>query len=419
MRDKKIVVKIGSNILAKDSMSFIEWLAHSLKKIISVGYFPVIVTSGAIAAGKLSRGISKATQSLSLNEKQALAAIGQPILMSGYKEIFLKNDLEVAQVLITRGDFMSRTRFSNIRSTLLALIEYGVIPVINENDTVATDEIKFGDNDELSAIVAAKIGAEKLILLTDVDGLYRGEFRKENLVRVVEKITPDIKKLASKRNGAGTPPGGGITRISEHGSGGMISKIRAAEIATAAGIMTIITRPPDFKDKDFFVRAVSVKDGKDYALIDGTVFLPAPFYNNNEMTSGGLKAGVKGKTRRRGFDAKGCWIAFGAKPHGSIVVDRGAARAIAEGGKSLLASGVTAVEGEFSKGDVVSIKSILASKNMSHLEEIGRGIVNYSSGELSKIKGMRSTEIPRILHNNGATKEVIHRDNLVILKTLL
>ncbi len=387
MTRKTIVFKIGSNLIAGD-YSVIDWLGLGASILMKDGkYFPVIVTSGAIAAGKIAMNVSKKTSALSLSEKQALSAIGQPILMSRYREAFSSRGagIKVAQVLLTRGDFASRQRFSSIRATILSLIDYGVVPIINENDTVATDEIKFGDNDELSALVAAKIGAERLVLLTDVEGVYNGEFRKENLIKVVEKITPEIKKIVSKKSNL-------------HGTGGMVSKIRAAEMSTASGITTIITKPYD----SLFADLINFDVAKKNTFPSGTIFLPN--VSKRQSSSNGISEHL---------DAKHCWIAFGARPKGVVFIDEGAKQAILKKGSSLLASGVMGAKGEFTKGDVVFISYKTSNKE----EEVGRGIVNYSSDELSKIKGAKSSEIPRLLGDkNFVAREVIHRDNMVILK---
>lgn len=365
MMAKKIVIKVGSNLLVdsqfKVKKELLEWLADGVELLRKNSISVAIVTSGAIGVGRMVAKVLK-KYSFDLRHKQAFSAIGQPVLMSFYGDIFSKHNIPTAQVLLTKNDFDDKNRYLNIRNTMLTLMEMGVVPVINENDTVATDEIKFGDNDNLSALVASKIGAELLLILTDVEGLYRGDFVKENLIRTVEKITPEIETLASKSSG------------STFGTGGMYSKIQAAKIATASGIKTVLCKPvPDLFNH--------LLEGK----FPGTTFLPASH-----------------------MEPKKCWIAFGSKPKGAILVDRGAATAIVSGGKSLLASGIVGVLGNFKSGDVVEVIEFDTKK------EIARGLSYYSSEDIFKIKGRHSREISKLL---GSAKydEVIHRDNIVIL----
>ncbi|MFH1367568.1 MAG: glutamate 5-kinase [Elusimicrobiota bacterium] len=359
-----IVVKIGTNLLtAKDGTldkscvkSFVSDIVAAKKS----GHSIVLVTSGAIGAG-IGRMKLK-SRPKTLKEKQALAAIGQPVLMDAYQEYFEEMGQTIAQVLLTRQDFVDRERYLNARNTMLTLIEMGVIPVINENDTVAVEEINFSGNDMLAALVAAKISADLLVILTDVDGLYDGEPGKGKLIRAVEKITGEIESLASDKSGSGK------------GVGGMKTKIEAAKVAGAAGVTTVIANG----SKDGILNRISSGEK------DGTVFAPS-----------------------KQLEARKCWIAFGTKCSGRIFVDKGAAAAIVERGKSLLASGITKSEGKYEKGDTVSVLD-------ADGKEVARGLVAFSSAEIDKIKGKKSAEIAGIIGYAGA-EEVIHRDNLVIL----
>lgn len=361
---KKYVIKIGSNLLVdekrKVNTDIIEWLAREISSVGKCGISSVVVTSGAIGVGRIARGVS--SSNLNMRDKQALAAVGQPELMSYYRDVFARHRLDVAQVLLTNEDFAARSRFMNIRNTLLTLLDYGVVSVINENDTVATDEIKFGDNDTLSAHVASSLGADTLVILTDVEGLYRGKFLAENLVGTVSEITPEIEKLAGDKSG------------SKYGTGGMASKIKAAKIASAAGVRTVLAKPSD----GLFLK---IKNG----VSVGTIFLPSPR-----------------------LDSKKCWLAFGAKIKGTVFVDKGAAAAVLSG-KSLLAAGVRSSEGTFRYGDAVKICETPSG------DDVARGLVNFSSEQLARIQGKHSREIPAILPSSTAS-EVIHHDNLVIIQ---
>jgi glutamate 5-kinase len=360
----RIVIKIGTNLLttregALDTARiglFAEELAGLRKK----GHQVVIVSSGAIGAGMGKLGL--ASRPSSLRDKQALAAVGQPLLMNAYEHSFGGRGCAVAQVLLTRQDFDDRQRYLNARNTLLALLEFGVIPVINENDTVAVEEINFGDNDTLAAMVAAKIAADWLFLLTDVDGFYRGLPGKGELIRVVEKITPEIEECASCVSGSGK------------GTGGMRTKLAAGKIAAMAGVKMVIASGRE-------QRAVTrVLEGEAV----GTLFLPGQH-----------------------IEPRKCWIAFGTKCRGKIVVDAGAAEALLKRGKSLLPSGIVATEKTFGVGDTVSIVDRAG-------REIGRGLTYYSSADVDRIKGKKTAEIKKILEHTDI-EEVVHRDNLVIL----
>lgn len=376
---KRVVIKIGTSILTglkrisqqgKERSVVTEGSLPSIVKgvgtLCSQGAEVLLVTSGAIGAGIARLGWTSRPEEI--RKKQAAAAIGQVSLMQTYLRLFEAHKINVAQVLLTRGDFEDRRRYLNARATLLTLLELGVVPIINENDTVAVDEIQFGDNDRLAALVASKIDADLLIMLTDVEGLChltgkdgKGEFK--NVIPLVAKITPEIEKLALKNS------------RDRMGTGGMASKIDAAKIATSSGVTMVIAngcRPGVIED---IFRGKSV----------GTKFVPT-----------------------QSLSAKDRWILFGAIPKGKIWVDPGAARALKEMNRSLLAAGIVKVQGSFSKGDSVSI--------LNHSdEEFGRGIISFSSSEIEKIKGKKSDEISEILNRSTKSFEVVHRNSLVLL----
>lgn len=359
-----IVVKVGTNLLtAKDGTldkSSVKAFVADLIKVKNSGHSVVLVTSGAIGAGMGQMKLK--TRPQTLKEKQALAAVGQPILMAAYHEEFGKQGATVAQVLLTRQDFDDREQYLNARNTMLTLLEMGVIPVINENDTVAVEEINFSGNDILAALVAAKICADTLVLLTDVDGLYKGKPGESELVETVEKVTEEIESYASGDSGSGK------------GVGGMKTKLKAAKIASAAGVTTVIANGGK---AGILEKIVAGKKA-------GTVFAP-----------------------NKHLEARKCWIAFGTNCRGRIYIDEGAEQALTARGKSLLSSGIVKVEGKFDKGDTVSIIG-------GDDKEIARGLAAFSSEEVDKIKGKKSIEISSILGYDAA-EEVIHRDNLVIL----
>ena len=364
---RRLVIKVGSRLLAGEKggidTRFVGGLARQIAALKGEGKEVLLVTSGAIAAGSRELGLKKRPSSLPA--LQAAAAVGQTVLMHIYHQAFRKRDFRVGQVLLTREGLHHRDRHLNARHTLLALLERGVIPVINENDTVAVDEIRFGDNDQLAALVANLVRADLLVLLSDVDGLLAASGRRSrgrDVIGRVEKITPEIMNLV--RGGAG-----------EYSRGGMGSKLEAAGIVTRAGGQVVIangTKPGVL---------LRIARGE----LEGTYF-PTPF--------------ARLRSRK-------CWIAFSCLKKGRIVVDEGALRALAELGKSLLASGITAVEGSFSVGDMVSIAGPGG-------REFARGLVNYSSREVEMIRGERTGRIKSIL-GSKPYDEVIHRDNLLIL----
>jgi glutamate 5-kinase len=360
----RIVVKIGTNILTGKTGGLdtgrIQTVANALAAVKKSGGQAVLVTSGAIAAGMARRGMT--VRPKALREKQALAAIGQPLLMHAYENCFTQAGLAVAQLLLTRQDFDDHQRYINLRNTLLALLDMGVVPIINENDTVAVDEIKFGENDTLSALVAAKIAADRLFIFTDVDGLYPSWPAAGAPIPVVEKITPEIEAYASGTSGSGK------------GVGGMTTKLAAAKIAAAAGVTTTIMNG-------------TVPDGIARVLSGehlGTTVLPG-----------------------KALDHRKCWIAFGAQCRGRLTIDAGAADAVLHNGKSLLPSGITAVDGSFEVGETVSIIG-------PDGREIARGLAAFTAADMQKIKGRRSGDIAALIESAGA-EEAVHRDNMVVL----
>jgi len=366
---RRVVVKIGSSLLAPEETKVrgerVRSFAAQVASLRKSGRGVIIVSSGAIASGMRLLGMR--TRPTAVEQKQALAAIGQPDLMRLYSAAFGRRGVRVAQVLLTQDDLRDRKRFLHARAALEVLLDRGVVPIVNENDAVAVDEIRMGDNDTLSALVALLCGADLLVLLSDVDGLYRGDPRRDSgaaRVAVVDRITAEVRKWAGVR------PGSAV------GSGGMATKLKAAGMVTRAGHAVLIARGTD---RDVLTRAF---DGGDC----GTLFLPA---------------GTRMPAHKR-------WLAFGVKPAGSIAVDAGARTALTGGGKSLLPKGITRVTGEFRAGDAVSV-----------LDEDGfefaRGIASYSSREILMIKGLATAEIARVLGARRAD-EVIHRDHLVVLE---
>lgn len=364
---KRIVVKVGSSLLTNGGKAldpaFLDKLAAELHALRESGKEVVLVTSGAVAAGIAALGIAKPRE---IPRKQAAAAVGQTRLMHAYEEAFRRRGVHVAQVLITHDDVANRRRFLNARNTLTALFELGVLPIFNENDTVVVEEIKVGDNDNLSAFVAVMVEADLLIILSDVDGLYDADPRKHAEARrlgIVEQIDARVEALA-----------GGVG--SAAGTGGMITKLEAARKAAATGIATVIAqgREPDV------VRRVLA--GEDV----GTLFLS----ESDRLAS-----------RKH-------WIAFALKPQGKVVLDEGAAKAVREGGKSLLPSGVREVQGRFGRGESIAICDPSGA-------EFARGIAEYAADEVRVIAGKKSTEIEKVL-GYKYTDELVHRDDLVLLE---
>ena len=362
---KRVVVKVGSGVLTAKSglnMAIIDDLATDICALREERRQVILVSSGAIASGLKKIGFSKRPQSIS--QQQAVAAVGQSSLMMAYEEAFGRHGHKVAQILLTRDDLTHRRRYLNARNTLFTLLSWKIIPIINENDTVVVDEIKFGDNDNLSAMVTNMTESDLLINLTNIDGLFDKDPRTSkdaNLIRVVEKVDRNVARLASSIPGF-------------LGRGGMASKIRAAEKVSLAGVPTIIANGL----KPHILKQIFL--GKE----QGTLFL----------------------SRKATLCSRKHWIAFTKSPRGKIVIDRGAEKAIIERGKSLLPSGIKEVRGRFSLGNAV----ILISETG---KEVAVGMVNYHSSDITKIIGVKTAEIESKLGFKN-DDEIIHRDNLVL-----
>lgn len=363
----KIVIKLGSNIVSGEEgldEAQIGRIASEIAELYSMGNEIVMVSSGAIAAGMKRLSLKKRPSDI--RHKQATAAVGQSALMWAYEQAFSVHRIMVAQVLLTRDAFFDRLRYINAKNTLLTLLDYRVIPIINENDTVSIEEIKFGDNDLLASLVAGLLGAEHLVILSDVDGLYNRDprrYKNAELIKTVKEITPELKALAG---GAG----------SIVGTGGMYSKLMAAEKAMNFGIrVSIINGKRKGLLKKLLIEGSSV----------GTTFLPA----------------------RKRLTARKGWIAFGLRARGEVVIDDGAVLALRQKGKSLLPSGIKGIKGEFRAGDAVYC---VDQKGI----RVAKGLINYSSEELERIKGLKTSEIEKALGYKYAD-EVIHRDNLVLV----
>jgi glutamate 5-kinase len=366
-RCRRVVVKIGSSVLSSDKglhRERIQDLVTQMAALAHGGKELAIVTSGAVAAG-VSR-LDLPGKPRTIPEKQAAAAVGQIHLMALYEHYFSAAGLHVAQVLLTRQDLADRQRYLNAKHTFRTLLQYRVVPIVNENDTVAVEEIRFGDNDELSQMVATLLEAQLLVILSDVQGVFE-EDPRDNAEAPLIPLLVGADGIIGRYGGASQ---------SDFGRGGMRSKLETGVKAGAAGIPTII--------------ASGLRKG---ILLD--IFNPA-------IETGTLIVPEKGRLARRKH-----WIAYTLKPVGEIVVDHGACKAVMSQGKSLLPSGLREIIGSFSAGDCVKC---LNPEGV----EFARGLVNYSSQELEKIKGIHSSEIERTL-GIKVTDEVIHRDDLVLL----
>ncbi len=363
---RRIVIKIGSNILVDPNdgtvrKAWLRSLADDIARCRARGQDVVLVSSGAIAIGR--RHLNFGAGILKLEESQAAAATGMIRLAHAYEETLAPHDITLAQVLMTLDDSENRKRYLNARNTLNTLLKAEAVPLINENDTVATDEIRFGDNDRLAARVAAMISADALILLSDVDGLYTADpllSPDAEFVPVVHQITPEIDAMGGRSG-------------SDVGSGGMITKLVAAKIVINAGCAMVITKG-----------AVNNPLGKLEAGARCTWFVPSD----------------TPRTARKE------WIAGSLKPHGVIIIDDGALGALNQG-KSLLPVGVTDLEGSFERGDAVIVRS-------ADGHELAHGLSAYSSRDIARIKGYKTSEIETILGYRGRD-EIIHRDDLALL----
>ena len=362
---RRLVIKIGSSLLVDQQTGALrrEWLdalADDVAACRSRKQDVLLVSSGAIALGRRSLGLGART--LRLEDSQAAAAAGQIRLAHAYHESLARHAVPVAQILLTSDDTEQRRNYLNARNTLTALLARGSVPVVNENDTVATEEIRFGDNDRLAARVAAMIGADCLVLLSDIDGLYSADPRQDSnaaFIAEVAAITPEIEAMAT---GTG----------SHDGSGGMVTKLQAARLAAQAGCAMVIT--------------------------DGTAPHPLARLENGGRGTWFTTAATPASARKR-------WIAGSLRAKGAITIDAGAVHALARG-KSLLPAGVTAVEGDFQRGDAVIVHG---PDGLA----LARGLTAYSVADAQRIKGHRSDQIQAILGFLGR-EEMIHRDDLVL-----
>ena len=362
------VVKVGTNVLAAPDggldLDRVGTLADQIRAVASTGRRVALVSSGAVAAGLGQLGLAKRPDNLP--QLQAAAAIGQAYLIRAYDDHFRRHGLHAAQLLLNHDDFDDRTRYLNMRNTLTALFDYSAVPVINENDTTSVDEIKFGDNDRLAALVANLIQAELLVILSIVDGLYQADpstGHRGDLIPLVHDVNDQVMGLAgSSRSSLGT--------------GGMRTKLQAAALVSRAGGSVVVASG---RQESVLTR---ILDGEPL----GTLFLART-----------------GRAER----ARGLWIGLTARPRGHLVVDAGARRALETGRNSLLAIGVVDVTGAFEKGDVVAIRDTAGV-------EFARGLTNYSTGEVLRIRGLRTELVREAFEGAVPYDEVVHRDNLVL-----
>ena len=366
-RIRRVVVKVGSQILSSSEgieENRLRGLVRELAELHTRNKEVVVVSSGAVAAG-MSR-LGRKNRPKSIPEKQALAAVGQIKLMALYERAFAKFEKSVAQVLLTADDLASRQRYINAKHTFQMLLASSIIPIVNENDTVAVDEMKFGDNDHLSALVATLLDADLLVILSDVEGVYDRDPR----VHRDAELIPLIEQARGIRQAIGGDS------MSPVGTGGIVTKLGAAEEAAAAGIPTVITS--------------GLKGG---AL--EKVFDPAE-------QIGSLILAEQDRLPSRKH-----WIAYNLKPNGELIVDQGAHDAVVQKGKSLLPSGLKEVRGVFGVGECVRCLDLTG-------KEFARGLVNYSAQELNRIRGLHTSRIEKVL-GYKAYEEIIHRDDLVVL----
>lgn len=364
---KRLIFKIGTSTLTHATglldLNRIENIVRQLTNVHNMGIEIVLVSSGAIGAGMGKLGLK--TRPKTIPEKQAAAAVGQGVLLHMYEKLFSEYGKTVAQILLTKEDILNRKRFLNARNTFFSLFNQGVIPIVNENDAVAVDEIKIGDNDTLSAMVTSLVEGDLLVLLSDIDGLYDSnpkENKDAKLISYVDSITEEIKDAAG---GAGT----------SFGTGGMITKIKSAEIAVSSGASMIIV------------------NGSSPNII-------------NEILEG-KNVGTFFKADQNPMQSRKCWIAYNTLIKGQITVDEGAKEALAKYHKSLLPAGILSIYGLFEKGDIISIIDSLGN-------EIARGITNYNSSEIDIIKGCNTSLIEEKI-GYKSYDEVVHADNLAVL----
>lgn len=367
VQEKRLVIKIGSRVLTTEhgeiDTPLIGRLARQVARLRSEGREVILVTSGAIAAGRDALRLTDRPRTIP--QKQAAAAVGQTRLMRAYEDAFAEQGIIAAQLLLTRADLSDRTRFLNARSTLETLLEFGTVPVINENDTVAVEEIKFGDNDNLSALVTNLTDARLLVILTDIDGLFDADPRSNSDAKLLPLVKTITRELEAAAGGAG----------SSVGTGGMATKLAAAKKAAKSGAATLIING---KTADSLPRALAGEDV-------GTLFLPA----------------------RSSLSSRKHWIAFTLRPAGRITVDDGARRVLAGDGRSLLPSGIVEADGDFERGACVRICG-------PDGVEFARGLSDYGAEEIARIRGRKSGEIEEVL-GYRYSDVVVHRDNLVLL----
>jgi glutamate 5-kinase len=370
VRYRRFVAKLGTNLLTgetgKLNSSIMSSIVDQISRLHKQGHEIIIVSSGAVAAGRQKLGLDKEQKDIPF--KQVLASVGQSLLMNNYEKLFNKYNIVVAQALLTKSDLIDRAGYLNARNTLLALLELRVICIVNENDVVATDELgelKFGDNDNLSAMVANLVDADLLAMLTDIDGLYDADPQchpEAKLIPRVEKIDAEIERAAGDTTNSCAV-------------GGMITKLEAAKLATASGVTVVIAngRQPDVLEKIIMEKDI------------GTILPP----------------------RTTKLESKKRWMLSGLACKGKLIIDEGAVVALKKQNRSLLPAGVLGVEGDFRRGDVVNIYD----SNGNHL---GCGMPNYNAGDIAAIKGAHSEEISsRLGYEYG--DELIHRNNMVLI----
>ena len=362
---RRVVVKLGSNVITAENslnLEVIESISRQISQLMDRGIEVILVSSGAMAAGLRKMGMN--SRPAEIPSRQAISAIGQCGLMNAYEKSFEECGKKVAQILLTGEDLNNRKRYLNARNSLHTIIDWKVVPIINENDTIMVEEIKLGDNDNLAAMITLLMDADFLFILTDIDGLYDKDprqFPDAKLISKVSRFERKIEEFASHIPGT-------------LGTGGMLSKIQAARKVTSAGIPMIVARG---NTPDVLLNLFAGEEA-------GTYFVP----------------------RKKKMASRKCWIAYTLAPKGSLVLDDGAVKAVRENGKSLLPIGVVAVQGKFEQGAAVSFKT-------SADEIIGVGLVNYRSSDIHLIKGLKSYQIEACLGGKHYD-EIIHRDNLVL-----
>ncbi len=373
MKYRRVVLKVGSSSLIDGQgylhQASLEHIVALVKESLDEGVSVVVVSSGAVAAGKAQLGWSRKV--LTMPEKQAAAAVGQGLLMHNYQQLFSQQHINVAQLLLTKAEVEHRDRFTHMRNTVEVLLRHHIVPIVNENDTVAVDEIRFGDNDSLAALVALATEADLLVILSDIDGLYTANPRTDSQAKRIDRVEKITELIEHMAGGSG----------SAVGTGGMKTKITAAKIATQAGIDVVIAHHQEPSSLRRILQGEKL----------GTLFL-----GQNEPIS-----------------AKKSWISFGSKAHGQIYVDRGAAEALRHQAASLLLPGIVRLEGEFKEGDTVEMYD-------DRDEVIGRGITNLASNDLKMVLAKKQAgedvmPLPAIIHRNYLVLERKAADDDVIV----